>query len=143
MAELDKQRTEMMNKAAATIQRRVRGHFARSYFIKCKQAVITMQVREKRHIELSPGSINARARFHRDCIPICSPPGCLETLLAVLVCRSKIVAWRENAGVHIHKAADSRFGRAGSGTISELASWRVCLGGTPRAPGGGGRGRGR
>ena len=44
MAELDKQRTEMMNKAAITIQRRVRGHFARSYFIKRKLAVITMQV---------------------------------------------------------------------------------------------------
>lgn len=44
MAELDKLRTEMMNKAAITIQRCTRGHLARIYFRQRKAAVITLQV---------------------------------------------------------------------------------------------------
>lgn len=44
MAELDKLRTEMMNKAAITIQRCMRGHLARAYFGQRKAAVIAMQV---------------------------------------------------------------------------------------------------
>lgn len=45
MAELDKLRTEMMNRAAITIQRRMRGYLARSYFLKRKHSVIVLQVR--------------------------------------------------------------------------------------------------
>ena len=44
MAELDKQRTELMNKSAIAIQRRIRGYFARSAFVKRKAAVLTLQV---------------------------------------------------------------------------------------------------
>ena len=44
MAELDKQRTELMNRSAITIQRRMRGHLARSSFVKRKSAVLMLQV---------------------------------------------------------------------------------------------------
>ena len=44
MAELDKLRTEMMNKSALIIQRCMRGYLARSYFQQKKAAVITLQV---------------------------------------------------------------------------------------------------
>ena len=44
MAELDKQRTELMNKSAIIIQRRMRGYFARAHFVQRKAAVITLQV---------------------------------------------------------------------------------------------------
>ena len=44
MAELDKLRTEMMNKSALIIQRCMRGYLARSYFKQKKAAVITLQV---------------------------------------------------------------------------------------------------
>ncbi len=66
MAELDKQRTELMNESAITIQRHMRGYFARANFVQRKAAVITLQVHlvlPKRSIprclELSRESSNA------------------------------------------------------------------------------------